>query len=56
LRRASLGGHHAGTVPGAAKVEEQRRDPDRERGLQGGADRGEMLATARATGSPQEPR
>jgi hypothetical protein len=32
---ASLGGYLAGTVPGAAKVEEPAEDPDRERGTPG---------------------
>jgi hypothetical protein len=48
-------GTNAGTVPGAAKMEEQRRTRIGSGNLQGGADRGEMPATARATGSSHAP-
>jgi hypothetical protein len=48
---ASLGGYLAGTVLGAAKVEEPAEDPDRERELQGCGPRRE-LATARGDRSP----
>jgi hypothetical protein len=41
LRRASLGGHHAGTVPGAAKVEEPAEDPIGSGDFKGDADCGE---------------
>jgi hypothetical protein len=52
LRRASLGGHHAGTVPGAAKVEEPAEDPIGSGDFKGDADCGEMLRQDRATGAP----
>ena len=41
---ASLGGHLAGTVPGAAKVE-TAEDPERGGNSTGGANCGERLAT-----------
>ena len=44
---ASLGGYLAGTVSGAAKVEEPAEDPDRVRGLQGCGPRREACHGAR---------
>ena len=49
LRRASLGGHHAGTVPGAAKVEEPAEDPIGSGDFKGDVDRGEISSRRQGT-------